>query len=327
MSGTIIRARNVHEALGKGISLLKLKEALPVAPRGAPTREWNGPVMTVYDRPEERVLFMPERDANPFFHLFESLWMLDGRNDVSFLVRFNKRMAEYSDDGDTLRGAYGYRWRESFEMDQIDTLVRMLRSEPDTRRAVLTMWDPDKDLGVPSKDLPCNTQVFFKVRDGRLRTTVMCRSNDMLWGAYGANAVHFSMLHEYVADKVGVETGPMFQLSDSFHVYTTGPGGALWDKLCALEAHGWPEDPYKARLVESMPIGANHPLWDQDREAFFQCVDGGLHMNGIFKTPWFRGVVKPMYAAFVERSPEIARGIVAPDWRRACVEWLTRRTR
>jgi hypothetical protein len=49
--------------------------------------------------------------------------------------------------------------------------------------------------------------------------TVTCRSNDAIWGAHGANAVHFSVLQEYVAAAVGVLVGPMVQLSNNYHIY------------------------------------------------------------------------------------------------------------
>ena len=74
--------------------------------------EYPEPVMTTYKRPEERVLFYPSRDANPFFHLFEALWMLAGKNDLEYVSRFNSRMKDFSDDGKILNGAYGHRWRE-----------------------------------------------------------------------------------------------------------------------------------------------------------------------------------------------------------------------
>ena len=52
--------------------------------------------------PCERVLLYPERNANPFFHLYESLWMLAGRNDVAGPARYAKNMNNYSDNGVTL---------------------------------------------------------------------------------------------------------------------------------------------------------------------------------------------------------------------------------
>ena len=72
----VIRARNVHEALPEAVRYLALY--------GVEAESRNGkvllapePVTTVYERPKERVLFWPQRDANPFFHFYEGLWMLD----------------------------------------------------------------------------------------------------------------------------------------------------------------------------------------------------------------------------------------------------------
>src|SRR5690606_34526281 len=151
----------------------------------------------------------PMRGANPFFHLFESLWMLSGRNDLPWLAQFNKQMATYSDDGGkTQPAAYGFRWREYFGYDQISELVDHLARDPKSRRAVIGMWDPwgihqtaegqyamNGDLlsAQDSKDVPCNTHCYFQLRTTEAGTqldmTVTCRSNDALWGAHGANAV------------------------------------------------------------------------------------------------------------------------------------------
>ena len=67
------------------------------------------------------------------------------------------------------------------------------------------MWDAKQDLSHrnESKDLPCNTHVYFSIREGFLDMTVCNRSNDLIWGCCGANAVHMSFLQEYVATMWG----------------------------------------------------------------------------------------------------------------------------
>src|SRR4051812_29373079 len=185
----IIVANNVNEALSEGLNWLK------AAGVRSPSR--NGdvlvspvPVVTEYAYPTERVLFSPLRDANPFFHFFEALWMLAGQRDLTWPLYFNKGFGAYSDDGVTLHGAYGYRWREWFGVDQLELIVNDLSASPDSRRAVLAMWDGEFDLEKAAeggKDVPCNTTAFFDRRDGRLNMMVCCRSNDIYWGAYGAN--------------------------------------------------------------------------------------------------------------------------------------------
>lgn len=180
---------------------------VPVVKR--PSRNGNvlmidEPVTITYSHPRERVLFNPARDANPFFHLYEALWMLAGRNDVAPLAYYASNMANYSDDGKTLNGAYGYRWRHALdnsvvEADQITVLVDHLKADPNSRRAVLQMWNVEDDLlkiGGPltieaflnaehiktegsvatmrredfSKDVCCNLSVMFSLREGDERT-------------------------------------------------------------------------------------------------------------------------------------------------------------
>lgn len=135
------------------------------------------PVIVTYEKPLERVLFNPARDANPFFHLYEALWMLAGRNDVAPLVYYAKKIKEYSDDGETLNGAYGYRWRnataylgndDDMRVDQLNVIIDHLKHNPSSRRAVLQMWNVEDDLlkTDSSKDVCCNTCVYFAVEQG-----------------------------------------------------------------------------------------------------------------------------------------------------------------
>lgn len=338
----VIHARNVNDALVKGAQLLKDGGVLQ-ASRAGGTLEYPEPVCTVYERPLERVLFDEVRDANPFFHLMEALWMLAGRNDVEWLVRFNQRMATYSDDGVVFNAAYGYRWREQFELeaahgaelrDQLGAIVGLLRKDPDSRRAVLQIWDAEADLGVASKDLACNTQAMFKVRAGRLNITVTNRSNDIIWGCYGANAVQFSMLLEYMAARVGVEPGLYRQVSDSFHAYEE-----TWPKISGI-AERYRGDPYTRGEVSVFPLVADPDSFDEELKRWF---DAPLERMGpdqwakeagsdAWQNPYFMRVATPLHNAwfaFKRKDRETARQwldrCAATDWRRAGQQWLERR--
>jgi thymidylate synthase len=127
-------------------------ETEEVDSRNGPVLRVPEPVMVTYSHPRERVLFNEARDCNPFFHVYESLWMLAGRNDVAPLAYYVSRFREYSDDGKTLNGAYGHRWRyhqwdhEDTDTDQLDILVAHLKTNPNSRRAVLQMWNVEDDL-------------------------------------------------------------------------------------------------------------------------------------------------------------------------------------
>ena len=211
----LIAVRNVTEALPAGVEYLK-SAGLREKSRAGPVLVSPRPVVTEYGKPTERVLFSPIRDANPFFHLVESLWMLAGRGDAALLDHFVKDFGErFAEPDGVIHGAYGYRWRRSMGFDQLEHIIAMLRKDPGTRQAVLQMWDSAGAWGSGGSNDLGGEGVVDKVLD----MTVCCRSNDIVMGAYGANAVHFSVLQEYVASMVGVEVGTYYQVSNNYHLY------------------------------------------------------------------------------------------------------------
>jgi hypothetical protein len=163
----VIRARNVNSAFVQGIELIR-QYGVARKSRYGDVLEIPEPVTTVYEKPLERVLFDPIRDANPFFHLFESLWILAGRDDVEWLVQFNKRMAEFSDNGETFHGAYGKRLRNwngqeaggmlvKQGMDQLAEVIKLLRiprlAEPWCPSTILSLT-----LAPTPRTFPATTQ-------------------------------------------------------------------------------------------------------------------------------------------------------------------------
>jgi hypothetical protein len=327
-----MEARNVNEVFPvvMNIWFRSLHLLRDIAPRGMRTLELREPVAITYRHPEERVLFDPVRDANPFFHLFESLWILAGRDDVAFLRRLVPRMADYSDDGRVFHGAYGVRLNRN---EQFGAAIEELLGDPATRRAVVALWVPDLDAGYAGKDMPCNCMLFFKLREGELSLTVANRSNDAVWGAYGANVVQFSMIQEYVAATLGARLGSYTQISDSLHIY---PDNTPTDKLLALGASY--SNPYMdgAPPVKAQPLladGEHIGDWEEDLQAFFAFVDDNEPlMSDTFSTRWWRGVALPMWAAFCNYKEEnlpmavnCAAACTATDWGTAAVLWLQRR--
>lgn len=344
----VIRARNVGRALPEALYQLR-RLGVERDSRNGPVRMFPEPVTTVYSSPAERVLFWAERDANPFFHLYESLWMLGGWNDVDSLARYVERMKTFSDDGTTFHGAYGHRWIRHFGFNQVDTIIEALKNNPDDRRQVLSMWDAHHDLGRVGKDLPCNLQAVFQVaNDGRLDMMVTNRSNDMIWGAYGANATHFSYLHEYVSRCSGYPQGVYRQVSANFHAYraTLDPLDHLAEEaedpirmLASPDQSWWADrDPYEENYVKPFPLmTVPKEVWDADLDAFLNDQSlrpGGF--SGAYADPFFRLVAEPMAAAYFywkdKRDPlrfekalaEVNR-VAATDWKLAARDWLMRR--
>ena len=325
-----VTVRNVNEALYRGVKVMR-KGAIAYPSRNGEMFEHPEPVLTKYIRPTERVLFCKIRDANPFFHFFESLWMLAGRDDLAFVKQFVKRMETFSDDGVTLNGsAYGKRWRYWWvdttdePKDQLKEAIALLKENPMDRRVMLQMWDPTTDLGSKSKDVPCNTCVYFKLRDNVLHMTVSNRSNDVIWGAYGANAVHFSVLQEYVAGMLGAEVGHYYQLSNSYHIYGDNP---FW--LETKDDHYGLIDPYETGDVKPFPMfGDEDPeVFDIDLKLFFDDP-----VTNAYCTKFFLRVVKPLWAAHVAYKAgdygaayDAVKQCEAEDWKLAAFGWLKKR--
>jgi len=320
--------RNVTEAFQEMVGAIVC--------RSLPTRKTTsrvGDVLTIDEpvivtllKPEERVLLNPARDANPFFHLFESLWMLAGSNRVEPLVYYNKRMSEFSDNGKTFWGAYGFRWRVQFGYDQIAAVVKELKARPDSRRAVIQIWDAHGidhgDLGkgmLGGKDLPCNTQAAVAIRDGRLELTVFNRSNDLVWGMLGANAVHFSFLQEFIAESLHLPMGSMHLITNNLHVYTD-----RWE----------PEKWLAARVTEypaltSVMIGGVDTTFTEECQAIVDVITPShLELHDEF----LRKTVQPMLMAFHYHKRRqywdawrMVDKVAGADWRLAAASWIDKR--
>lgn len=322
----VIDARNVHAAMPLAAQVLQTVGVRCESRNGDVIRSPE-PVTTVYRSPKERVEFWSWRDSNPFFHLYESLWMLGGRNDVESVAHYAANMRNFSDDGRTFHGAYGHRWRVWFERDQLHEIAAALRKNRDCRRQVLQMWDARSDLGREGRDVPCNLVAHFQVSPhGDLDLTVFNRSNDVVWGCYGANAVHFSVLLEYMAAAAGLQVGRYWQVSDNWHAYE-----ATIEKLLPCAGRTW--DPYVAGEVSWFPL-VNRSIaeWDTDLEMF---LTEGASAQG-YRDVFFRRVALPMmrvHAAYTSNAKPRAfdsarteiRHVAAADWALAALQWIDRR--
>ncbi len=318
------------------------------------------PVIITFSNPKERVLFNKARDANPFFHLYEALWMLAGRNDIAPLKYYSEKYPEFVDDGDGIaNGAYGYRWRKVSDgynadtgredyVDQLQIIINHLKAVPTSRRVVLQMWNVQDDLYKigpenQSKDVCCNTAAYFSLRAETLMRdkeevldrkyldmTVTNRSNDLILGTLGANIVHFSILQEYIANSLGVEVGVYNQFSNNLHAYTSRWYPDKW------LADGDKTHNYGAQNWNHTPMVKNREVFDEEVKAF---IDNnwaketqGLDRE-IYEEPFLETVAKPMCNAFHCHKTRdywgaLNKGIAqvaAGDWQLAGYNWVEKR--
>lgn len=371
-----IRVRNVNDGFWKLINDIN-EGVLPTIEeetRNGPVMSFEDPVMITCSNPMQRVLFNQGRDANPFFHLVESLWMLNGNNDLKTVEFFASNMKNYSDDGQTLNGAYGYRWRKAiryydtseggnpYHVDQVSLLIDHLIKDPGSRRAVLSMWNVEDDLLKidTSKDVCCNTEIQFRIIGGGttkdisrnyLDMTVINRSNDLVWGTFGANVVHMSFLQEYIARSIGCRIGNYHQFTNNLHIYKDKwkPDKYLANPLDYYDQpmdtsmlSGWdevnPPSTSSVRAVQPLPLFASPAQREQfDREVSV-IVGGASSPNFISSSfpgvtlPFLSKTVLPMIAAFhchkkrdYTQAFDFMTMVQAADWRIAGTAWLERR--
>lgn len=339
----IVRGRNVNHTYKTSVETIR-SIGVRQESRNGPVLVAPHPVVTVTENPRERVLFDQKRDANPFFHFFECLWMISGSSDGRWLDTFVKNFSSrFAQPGGKIHGAYGERWRawpNLFEQDglmwpntgvgeegstfcQLNTAVGLLRQDKNDRRVVIQMWDPCRDLGAEVRDVPCNLLMIPRIVDDKLDLSVVCRSNDIIWGATGANVVHFSFVQEWLASQIGVDVGKLYQFSNNWHAY-----------IDTLEKVGEPQDPeltdvYRDNLVKPYRICGDAATWDRDMIRFMEGDYGSLRLS---ENPFLLDVCFPMRMTHTlwsngqrKEALEYTKNIKASDWQLAAQNWMLRR--
>lgn len=259
---TTLTADSVAELFTGAVLLARNGEK--ASPRAMATRE----VLDVHLRltqPRARLLIAPPaRILNPAFTAAETVWVLSG-TDAPWIFDYNARLKQYADDG-VLRGAYGPRMRNwGGEVDQLRRVVEILKADPDSRRAVIQLYDPARDAA-GHQDVPCTLGFRFHLRAGRLHLATTMRSQDV-WIGMPYDLFLFTTLHELVAGWLDAELGDYHHHVDSLHIYERDVGKS--DALTEISASTvMPELTFPwggfSELLDQVRAGneTGHPGWD-----------------------------------------------------------------
>lgn len=115
--------------------------------------------------------------------------------------------------------SYGTRIFDHEGIDQVnDYLIPLLKKDPMSRRAVLTLFDPHKDASPYASDVPGMVSIDLKIRKKCLHMTACIRSNDMFIG-WPANIYQLFVLQEYIASRLECGQGPITTISMSAHIF------------------------------------------------------------------------------------------------------------
>lgn len=157
------------------------------------------------------------RGISPSYLCGELLWYFNGMRSTEFISRFSKFWEKISDDGKTANSAYGYLMQAAFGFDQIETVIKLLKKDPNSRRAVINLNTPHQGV-IMTKDEPCTIALQFMIRKGNLDCTAMMRSND-IWFGTPYDIAFFTELQKYIAQLLGVGYGYYTHFATSLHLY------------------------------------------------------------------------------------------------------------
>ena len=154
--------------------------------------------------------------------IYELLWFLRGETNVRWLQQQGVSIwDEWADENGELGPVYGYQWRHwrtpgGGEIDQVSNVVRSLRSKPDSRRHIVSAWNPaDVDrMALP----PCHALFQFYVAGGRLSCQMYQRSADLFLGV-PFNIASYALLTRMVAQVTGLAPGEFVLALGDAHLY------------------------------------------------------------------------------------------------------------
>ena len=165
--------------------------------------------------------------------IYELLWFLKGDTNIKYLTENGVRIwNEWADENGDLGPVYGHQWRNwnSEEIDQIKEVIHTLKHNPDSRRMLVTAWNPSV-LPDTSKSFsdnvaqgkaalpPCHAFFQFYVADGKLSCQLYQRSADIFLGV-PFNIASYALFTHMMAQACGYQPGDFIHTFGDAHIYT-----------------------------------------------------------------------------------------------------------
>ena len=154
--------------------------------------------------------------------IYELLWFLAGDTNVKFLQDNGVTIwDEWADENGNLGPVYGYQWRswqatDGRVIDQISSVINLIKHNPDSRRILVTAWNPaDVDkMALP----PCHCLFQFYVAEGKLSCQLYQRSADVFLGV-PFNIASYALLTMMMAQVCGLQPGEFIHTTGDTHIY------------------------------------------------------------------------------------------------------------
>lgn len=154
--------------------------------------------------------------------IYELLWFLRGDTNVHYLQEHGVRIwNEWADENGDLGPVYGHQWRSwpdynGGTIDQIQNVLDLIRNHPDSRRMIVSAWNPAEveQMALP----PCHCLFQFYVADGKLSLQLYQRSADTFLGV-PFNIASYALLLQMMAQVSGLEAGDFIHTTGDTHLY------------------------------------------------------------------------------------------------------------
>ena len=154
--------------------------------------------------------------------IYELLWFLQGDTNIRYLQQHGVRIwNEWADENGELGPVYGEQWRRWRDynggtIDQIKNVISQIQHNPDSRRMMVSAWNPAQvdDMALP----PCHCLFQFYVADGRLSLQLYQRSADVFLGV-PFNIASYALLLQMMAQVTGLKTGDFVHTLGDAHIY------------------------------------------------------------------------------------------------------------
>ena len=160
----------------------------------------------------------PNRKFNLEYAEAEWQWYLSGDPSIDKLGEINGSIPpiweKMADSDRKVRSNYGWQWEREHQLDKV---IQMLKVYPDTRQAVLSIYD-GKEISTYRNDTPCTYAVQFTILNDKLEMSVLMRSND-LWFGFCNDQYCFASLQELVAERLSMELGTYYHFAHNLHLY------------------------------------------------------------------------------------------------------------
>jgi thymidylate synthase len=205
---------NIPDAVNGYVDLVQhvLKHGKEAAPRGMKTREIEDAVIRIDDVHNTLPLGVG-RGTVAGIGAVEACQLLAGVSMPKLVMEIGPQFKNYTEDNGLFHGAYGLR-----TVDQYGPIIERLKNDPDSRQAVVTIWDPKLDLLPSKRDYPCTILHQFRIRDNKLNMSVYMRSNDVWLGA-AYDFFQFTRVQIAMASVLGIKPGKYTHHVGSLHIY------------------------------------------------------------------------------------------------------------